>query len=399
MAQGEPDASAQSAGAPIFRRRSFRIGLLVVVGLAIFALAGWLREVTTPIVLALVIAYVLDPVVLFLERMRMPRWLGVTVVYVCFLAVIGLVLVTVIPPVYGEARKLPGYVERVADSLGLSYLLHEGEAEPAVAAEEPAAPAPPAEQVAPPEAGAGDLLETIQTAARQNMDKIALKALAIFKTGVQHASTSIGQIVGTLTQVLLVFIYTFFFLLGLHPFYGKVKEHLPGRYRDEILRVVGRLDRSYAAFFRGRIIVCICSGVLTSVGLWICGVPFWLLIGMTVGILGIIPFIGVMVGLIPAVLLALLTGGWQTMIGVLIVFAVVQAIEPLLTPLVLSKGVQLHPVTILIGLLVGGRIFGLFGAVISVPLASTVKILSEEFLLPPVRELAKEEPPGDRPAR
>jgi len=232
-------------------------------------------------------------------------------------------------------------------------------------------------------------------AARPHLDKIAVKALSFFRTAVERVAASIGEVIGTLVQVVLVFIYTFFFLLGLHPFYGRVRAYLPGRYRDEIVRIVGRLDSAYSNFFRGRVIVALCSGVLTSVGLWIVGIPFWLLIGMTVGVLGIIPFVGVLLGLIPAVILGFLTGGWGTVIGVLIVFALVQLIEPILTPLVLSHGLKLHPVTILIGLLVGGKLFGMFGAVISVPLVSTAKILSEEFLLPPLRELAEEEPPDD----
>jgi len=392
MNEGGEEAS-QASGRPPFHSRRFRIALLVAAGVLLLVLGGWLREVTTPIVVALVIAYVLDPVVVLLERAGVRRWAGVALVYALFLVVIGLVLVAVIPPVYGQVSKLPGYVEQVAERLGLARLVREEEppeAEPPALGAEPEVEEMP--EGAPP---TGDILETIKTAARQNMGKIAVRALAVFRSGVQRATASIGRILSALTQVALVFIYTFFFLLGLHPFYEKVRGHLPGRYREEIVRVVGRLDRSYAAFFRGRIIVCLCSGVLTSVGLWICGIPFWLLIGMTVGVLGIIPFIGVLIGLIPAVLLALLTGGWQTTLGVLVVFAAVQAIEPVLTPLILSRGLQLHPVTILIGLLVGGRVFGLFGAVIAVPLASTAKILGEEFLLPPLRELAEEQPVGD----
>jgi len=369
--------------------------MLALTGVALLVAAALLRSVTTPILVSLVIAYILDPLVLWLERLKLRRSVAVVAVYIAFLGVIALVLITVVPPVYRQVSKLPGFVERVTSQVQLPAPALPEEETPQ-AGEQPAAQSDsaPTEEPAAPAASEG-FIRTAVEAARPYLDKIAVKALSFFRTAVERVAVSIGEVIGTLVQVVLVFIYTFFFLLGLHPFYGRVRAYLPGRYRDEIVRIVGRLDTAYSNFFRGRVIVALCSGALTSVGLWIVGIPFWLLIGMTVGVLGIIPFVGVLLGLIPAVILGFLTGGWGTVIGVLIVFALVQLIEPILTPLVLSHGLKLHPVTILIGLLVGGKLFGMFGAVISVPLVSTAKILSEEFLLPPLRELAEEEPPDD----
>ncbi len=365
------------------RSRQFKIGLLIGAGLLFLVLAAWLRSVTTPILVALIIAYVLDPVVLRLQRLKTPRWGAVTLVYVCLLLVLAGALVAVVPPVVKQARKLPAYVQSLSQELGIPRP-EEG------AAESAPGPAPAPEETGEPQ----DLASRLKESLEQNVDKIAVKTLTFFRQALEQVVSSIGEVVGTLIQIVLVFIYTFFFLLGLHPFYGRVRRHLPGRYREEILRVLRRLDQSYSNFFRGRLTICITSGVLTSLGLWICDIPFWLLIGMTVGVLGIIPFVGVMLGLIPALTMGFLMGGWQTALGVAVVFVVVQSLEPLLTPIVLSRGMRLHPVTILIGLVVGGQLFGLFGAVISVPLVSTVKILSEEFLLPPLRELAEEQPSG-----
>jgi len=357
---------------------------------------------------------VLDPVVTKLERLRVHRWAGVSLVYATFLVLLAVIIIALAPPIYREAVKLPGYVARLSrrmglvsteaeaeqaalealgETFGLPQDADQPESTEALPSEQPEVPPPvepePAEAGEP---GADRWLDAAGNLVRQNLDRIAVKVLASFKAAVVKIAGSVGQVVGAATQVVLVFVYTFFFLLGLHPGIERIKHYLPGRYRDRIIEVARKLDRAYAGFFRGRLIVCLCSGILTSAGLWICGIPFWLLIGMTVGVLGVIPFIGVMVGLVPAVLLAVLIGGWKTVIGVLVVFAVVQCVEPLLTPIVLSRGVRLHPLTILIGLLVGAELFGLFGAVISVPLASTAKILSEEFLLPPLRELAEEEP-------
>jgi len=397
------DAAKMDALPTFFHTRRGRVWTLVAVGIALLVAAALLRSVTTPILVSLVIAYVMDPVVMLLERLRMRRWVAVTIVYVALLGVLALVLVTVVPPLYRQASKLPAFVDHLAGQLKLPAPEEGGPPLPDAAqpeatkpADQPAEPAPaaagaqpaPATDQAAPTSGEGadqelpsNLLQTALAAVRPHMDQIAVSALKFFRTAVERVLSSIGEVIGTLVQIVLVFVYTFFFLLGLHPFYHRVNAYLPGRHRAEIVRILQRLDSAYSSFFRGRLILALTSGVLTSIGLWIVGIPFWLLIGMGVGVLGVIP----------VVLLGALTGGWGSVIGVLIVFAVVQMCDPILTPLVLSHGVKLHPVTILIGLLIGGKVFGMFGAVISVPLVSTVKILSEEFLLPSLKELAQEE--------
>ncbi len=406
------DAAKMDALPTFFHTRRGRVWTLVAVGIALLVAAALLRSVTTPILVSLVIAYVMDPVVMLLERLRMRRWVAVTIVYVALLGVLALVLVTVVPPLYRQASKLPAFVDHLAGQLKLPAPEEGGPPLPDAAqpeatkpADQPAEPAPaaagaqpaPATDQAAPTSGEGadqelpsNLLQTALAAVRPHMDQIAVSALKFFRTAVQRVLASIGDVIGTIVQVVLVFVYTFFFLLGLHPFYHRVNTYLPGRHRAEIVRVLKRLDSAYSSFFRGRLILALTSGVLTSIGLTILDLPFSLLIGMGVGVLGIIPVVGVLIGLIPALLLAALTGGWGSVIGVLVVFAIVQMCDPILTPLVLSHGVKLHPVTILIGLLIGGKVFGMFGAVISIPLVSTVKILSEEFLLPPLKELAQE---------
>jgi predicted PurR-regulated permease PerM len=399
------EAGSAPARRPFYQTRQFKLWMLVVVGIAFFVLAALLRSVTTPILISLVIAYILDPVVTALERLRVHRWLAVAVVYLAVLGVLALVIITVAPPLYRQASKLPAFVDHLASRVQLPAA---EEAAPAPAgarapaqapADEPAHPAPAeptpgepatATEAAPAPGLPANLLQEALAAARPHMDQIAVSALKFFREAVQRVLSSIGEVIRTLVDIVLVFVYTFFFLLGLHPFYHRVSAYLPGRHRAEILRVLHRLDKAYSGFFRGRLIVALACGVIASIGLWIDGIPFWLLIGMGVGVLSIIPVVGTLIGLVPAVLLGALTGGWGMVLGVLIVYALLQLSDPILTPLVLAHGVKLHPITILIGLLVGAKAFGMFGAVISVPLVSTVKILSEEFLLPPLRELAEE---------
>jgi predicted PurR-regulated permease PerM len=407
--KGEGEPEEQVGGTAAVRRRRWRVVTVILAGMGLLVLAGWLRDVTTPLVVALVIAYILDPLVGRLQRLRMRRLFAVILVYVVFLGTVGLVLIMVIPPTVRQVSKVPAWVEaqskRLMPEVGASFVPSveaetPGDAEPASdALNAPADTETPAMSQPGPsgEEGRSDITDAITEKLKANADKIAAKILSVFRTMIEHVSAILEKALSALIQVGLVAIYTFFFLLGLQKARDTAVSHMPGRYREEILRILGRLDEAYASFFRGRIVICLCCGLLTSIGLMLCGIPFWLLIGMGVGFLGIIPYIGLLLGLVPSLIMGYFVGGWQTVFYVLLVFGAVECVEPLLTPIVLSRGVHLHPVSILVAMLVGGKLFGLFGVMVSVPLASTVKILGEEFILPPVRELAAEKPPAQRP--
>jgi predicted PurR-regulated permease PerM len=168
------------------------------------------------------------------------------------------------------------------------------------------------------------------------------------------------------------------------------QRYLPAANRDFILNILRRIDSAVSNFFRGRLLVCLVSAVVSSFGLWLSGLDYWLLLGIAAGVLGFIPIIGVLVTIIPSCAFALLTSHpWGSLIGVLITFLVVQAVvEPLAGTLILSHEVKLHPVAILVALLAGGSVFGVFGVIVSVPVAAVIKILAGEFVMPPLEDLA-----------
>ncbi len=113
------DAAKMDALPTFFHTRRGRVWTLVAVGIALLVAAALLRSVTTPILVSLVIAYVMDPVVMLLERLRIRRWMAVTIVYLALLGALTLVLVTVVPPLYGQASKLPAFVDHLAGQLKL----------------------------------------------------------------------------------------------------------------------------------------------------------------------------------------------------------------------------------------------------------------------------------------
>jgi predicted PurR-regulated permease PerM len=149
----------------------------------------------------------------------------------------------------------------------------------------------------------------------------------------------------------------------------------PGR-RDEIRGLMDRIGQAVGGFFRGQLLVALFVGVASSIGLWLIGLPFWLLVGMVAGVFNLVPLVGPFIGGGLAVIIALISGQPLKAVWAALVLLVVQQIDNhLISPNVMGRTVQLHPVVVMLALLVGASFAGLFGMLVIVPLVAVVKIV------------------------
>jgi predicted PurR-regulated permease PerM len=151
---------------------------------------------------------------------------------------------------------------------------------------------------------------------------------------------------------------------------------IPGGARAEVLVLARRMNAAVGGFFRGQLVVAMIVGVMASAGLFVIGLPFWLLIGMVAGFFNMIPLIGPYIGGIPALVIALTTKEPITALWVIAVMVAVQQIDNhFISPLVMQRVVKLHPVLVMLALLLGGTLGGFFGLLVAVPTAAILKIL------------------------
>jgi predicted PurR-regulated permease PerM len=208
---------------------------------------------------------------------------------------------------------------------------------------------------------------------------------------IQHAVAAFGTVAGSLLAVVSVLIllplYTFFFLWRFDRVVGFLGGLIPGRHRDRVVLVVKQIDQTLASFFRGRLIVCGIVGVATAIGYLIAGVPFALVLGLLVGVLNLVPYLSVVVGLpITLVVCYLAHFDLAHPLYALIAFTVVQMLDNFfLTPVIQGKAVGLHPITMVVVLLIGSELAGLLGLILAVPAAAVIKILLREFVLPELK--------------
>lgn len=204
----------------------------------------------------------------------------------------------------------------------------------------------------------------------------------------------LDSLIGIGALISLLPVYTYFLLFELDRIHAFVARYLPNRDRDRIVSVGRQIGEVVSNFFRGRLLVCFFKGLVISIGLWVLGIPFAFLIGMTSGFLSLIPFVGPMIGFVVSLVLSL--SGFE-FLGALwrnaTVFVAAELLEGyVFLPKILGDSLGLHEVVVLAAIMVGGAALGMFGMLISLPLTASIVILAKEFVLPALAKMADEDP-------
>lgn len=372
-------------------RRWVRLGALVLALGLLCWLAYALRAVFTPLLVAAAIAYILNPAVTWIERVRGVSRLTTVAVASALLGalVVGggfyVVHKTVVQVTHFQHR-IPVYVQTAGRWVDFAQARVSGQHPTTMAAS--SAP--------PPDGAAASVPTTLPVD-----DWWQWAGPLVREHGVQVARSTLDYIGSTASNVadlasllVLIPVFTFYFLWRFNDFVAALRDHLPAAYRPGIIHVVGTIDAAVANFFRGRLIVCLAVGALTGLGWSLVGVPYSLLLGVLTALLNLVPFASILV-LPPALVFAYLGAGeagapwlWPVVLT-MAVYMGVQAIEAfVLSPAILGRSIGLHPLAVVVALLIGAQLGGLLGMLLAIPMASTLKTLAGEFVLPEVRRLA-----------
>lgn len=180
----------------------------------------------------------------------------------------------------------------------------------------------------------------------------------------------------TIAVIGLAPILAVYMLMDLDKFQTRSLELTPPRYRPEAAYVGGEVGTAMGSFVRGQLLVALIVGIASSIGMWAIDLPFWLIIGIVAGFLNLIPFLGPVVGGALAALVALLNGDpWQAVWAVVIMIAIQQVDNHLVTPMVQRARVNLSPLVIVLALIVGGALAGLLGVLVAIPATAAIRIV------------------------
>ena len=408
----------------------FVVLLIVIAGAVVYLganLVSFLQPILIPVAIAAILAYLLDPLVTELCRRKMGRGMAIAVIFTSvFIALVGLIW-WVVPTISLQsanfARELPGYTQKARDrivdlivqynrvvggtagrgksaSSGLvNFLL--GTPPPHAPSPTPAAaPTPSPQTTESPVEAISAAPAKISSAERQQLEAKADKVIPNLERYLPTLADKIWNIIkksiggflgvtGFLLSLIMVPIYLFFLLKERPRIEKRWKDYLPLRaspLKDEIAAAISEINSYVIAYFRGQLLVCLVDGTLIGSILTLLGLNFAPLIGLLVVILTMIPYVGIIVCWVPAVLIAAFQwGDWTHPLIVTIIFIVVQNLEGMFyAPRIVGKSVGLHPMTVIVSIFVWGLLIGgLLGPILAVPLTATIKVLLTRYVWGP----------------
>ena len=414
----------------------FVVFLIVIVGGAIWTganIVSFLQPILIPVAIAMILTYLLDPLVTKMSRGARSRTKAVALLFaIAFFALGGLAawLVPTISIQSGNfAKQVPAYTERARDRIvdliyrfdqtfGLFGGAHGKSASTSLtnwligSASPPPHGQPAASATASPNGSASpqasaNPIETIApsppkltTAERQRIQAYVEKQIPNLQWALPTLmeklwgilKKSIGGFLGVtgfLLSLILVPIYLFFLLNEKPRIEKRWKDYLPLRaspLKDEVAEVLSEINKYVTAYFRGQLLVCLVDGTLIGTALTLFGLNFAPLLGVIVVILTMVPYIGIIICWVPAVLIAAFQwGDWWHPIGVTVIFIVVQNLEGIFyAPRIVGDSVGLHPMTVIVSIFVWGLIIGgVLGPLLAVPLTATIKVLLARYVWGP----------------
>lgn len=338
--------------------REFRYFMVVAGIAAALWLLYLLAPVVTPFAAAFALAYLGDPLVDRLERVRVIRWrinrtVAVTIVFVLMFAALAALVLIVAPLLVEQLRHL---VERVPAWIG--WLMDTA--------------LPWVEQ----RLGV-DAIPLDVESLKEALGAYGKEAGATLVNVLGTVSAGGQAVLSWLMNLVLIPVVTFYLLRDWDALVEGVRTLLPRSTEPTVSRLTREIDEVLGAFIRGQLMVMLALGVLYAAGLWLIGLDLAFIIGMGAGMLSIVPYLGTLVGVVAAVVAAMFQ--FQDLAHpalALLVFGVGQSLEGMvLTPKLVGDKVGLHPVAVIFAVLAGGQLFGFLGVLLALPVASALNVL------------------------
>ena len=304
----------------------------------------FLKAVLAPFLVAMVISYVLNPVVCMLSDRKVPRSIAVLLIYAVFLTCVAVILINMIPLLIKQLEELNEHLPEFsmhAQSLMTNQMLPPG--------------------------------------VRNGMNSWLYHMETRLADGISSFMDNIGSTINILFNAFIVPFLIFYILKDFEVFQRTAVSYLPKNRRRAIVVLLKEIDMALGNYIRGQFLVCIIVGVFAYIGYMLIGMPYGLLLAMIVAVFNIVPYVGPFLGAAPAVLMAS-TISWKMVLLVALVNMICQLLESnVVSPQVVGRKLHLHPLLIVFALLAGGQLAGAVGLILAVPVFAVLKVLVQHF--------------------
>jgi predicted PurR-regulated permease PerM len=318
--------------------------LVVLVRPMLLSVYEFLKAVLAPFLVAMIISYMLNPIVNMLHDRKVPRTAAVLLIYAVFISVSAVILMNVIPMFMNQVEELNEHMpdltmraQSMVDHFNNNNVL--------------------------PGSVRDGINKSITSMEKQVEERIA------------DFLNNIGAVVNVLFIAMIVPFLAFYMMKDLDVFERAALQYVPRGSRKHVVRLMKDIDTALGSYIRGQLIVSLSIGVLAYIGYWIIGMPYPLLMAGFVALFDIIPYLGPFFGALPAMLMAT-TISWKMVLFVVLVNMICQNLESnVISPQIVGKTMRMHPLTIILVLLVGGELAGIVGMILAVPLYAAMKVV------------------------
>ena len=336
------------------RERNTQTIYFVVVGVLLAVIFFYFsRRVLTPFFIAFALAYLLDPVTDRLESLKISRTFSVLVLMAGVFSLVTGIGLLIFPLLKLQAEhlvsNLPNYIAIMQEWM---YPLLGVVGEP-------------------------EKIQGILNRELLKVGELPLKVISSVTSILWGSVAGLFSFILVLANLVIIPVVMFYLLRDYDLINKKMLSFVPARSREQVLSLIKEIDGVLAGFVRGQLMVGLIMAGLYSIGLFFCGTPMSLFIGLLAGLASLVPYLGLVFGFVPAAILTFMqTQDWVLVFGVAGVFAVVQGLEGMIiTPRIVGEKIGLHPVAIILAVLLGAEFFGLVGVIVSVPVAAALNVL------------------------
>ncbi len=340
------------------------LGILALIALRyVFSKFPVLRTALAAFFISVILAYIINPLVNYLETKRIPRRFGVLIVYVGFILALVLLFVVVLPKTIEELRNL---------FIALPQWLNEWNARILDASDK-------IEKMTNLD------MTRIMSSGQKQVEAYLNSLENTFVDKVRSMASGMYAALGRMVSFVLVLILTYYFTVDKNRIKVKLYKAIPSGFRTDILNLASEINAAMMEFVKGKLLLAVIVGLMTMCMLFILGVNFAVAIGLITMIADIIPYIGPFLAFVPAFFFSFMDS-WTKALWVSIFFVFLQWAENnLFAPKILGKRTGLHPAVVLMCIFIGGGTFGVMGMILSVPVFSILVII-KNFILMKLRD-------------
>lgn len=302
-----------------------------------------------PVLIALFLYYILNPLVNLLERMKIKRIFGIIIVFLLLIGTFAFVVMQVIPSLMTQlvqfAKMIPKGINMVTDlAINLSHekWVHDFNID-------------------------------------YYLQKFDVSAAKMIKSTLASLTTGMGSVISSITSILVTMITApimlFYMLKDGHKVIPSIQKYLPDRMQDATAELLQKMSQTLSSYISGQALECLFVAVLTFIGYRLVGIPYAFLFAVIAGGTNMIPYLGPYLGLAPALITSLFISPLKAILCAIVVLVVQQIDSNIVYPSIIGKSLDIHPMTIIVILLVAGNLAGVFGMFLGVPIYAIAKTI------------------------